>query len=572
MGESKNESSKSASQAWRKKPRKFAPKSRLGCKTCKIRRVKCDLSWPSCQKCQSTGRTCDGYNENALSLITEIDTNHHKEATNRAESYGRYNHCITISTHQPETWYEKHHGLVSGNLDPFMILPVAGQAQGEAMCFFEYISIKHLNEHRPCESWRKTLMFFSQTVPSVRHAAIALSLVYRNYLSRDSMHQPQPLDDGLPDNAAMLHYNRAIHLLLNQESGDNTETTAVTLLVCYLFTCYDHLAGNYVQAMKHLRGGVELSRNIDEATFSNNQSTYDDAQSLGSRALIHQVTKQIRRLDTQAVTFLIDWTPRDIQETLRSQLPLGGAFPSLDQAADHLQILVARVMRLHNTEQQMSLTDETPPPPTPSLKDILLGQLEIWSSLFETMLQESGGSYVADFETYRLVSLLRLQHTIAWILVSSYGPGPGREMEYDNYLPQFQQCVALAGDVAAAHEQYSGSLQPTFTPEVGIVPVLYIIGVKCRHPVVRRQVLSILRRQSIREAIWDSISAARVVERVIQIEEGGSEEEGGMTRSMEQIVVWQRIETMSWVQSAVRLDISYTFCGLEGTHIESLMI
>ncbi|XXH04607.1 hypothetical protein Hte_011024 [Hypoxylon texense] len=460
-------------------------------------------------------------------------------------------------------WHEKRHGLVLGNIDPFMILPVAGQAQGEAMCFFEYISIKHLNKHRPCESWRNTLMFFSQTVPSVRHAAIALSLVYRNYLDRNSssrMHQPQPLNDGLPNRVAMLHYNRAIQLLLNQESGDSTETTAVTLLVCYLFTCYDHLAGNYVQAMKHLRGGVELSRNID------------DVQLFGTRTLICQVAKQIRRLDMQAVTFLVDWTPGDIQETPGSRLPPSeGAFLSLDQAADQLQILVARVMRLHNTEHQMSPTGEMPPP-TRSRKKILLEQLEIWSGLFETMLQESSGSYVADPETSRLVSLLRLQYTIVWILLRSYGPGPGREMEYDKYLPQFQQCVTLAGDVAAAHERYSGSLQPTFTPEVGIVPVLYIIGVKCRHPVVRRQVLSILRRQSIREAIWDSISAARVVERVIGIEEGGSEEGGGMTRSMEQIAVWQRVETVSWVQSAARLDISYTFCGLDGTHAESLMI
>ena len=169
----------------------------------------------------------------------------------------------------------------------------------------------------------------------------------------------------------------------------------------------------------------------------------------------------------QAVMFLVDWTPADIQETLMSQLlPSDSAFRSLDQAADDLQILVARVMRLRNTEQQMSPTGKMPPSAS-SLKDIVLAQLETWSSLFENMLQQ-GGSYETDSETYLLISLLRLQHTIAWTFLSSYGPG--REMEYDNFLPQFQQCVALAGDVAAAHEQYSGSLKPTFTPEIGILP------------------------------------------------------------------------------------------------------
>jgi hypothetical protein len=149
-------------------------------------------------------------------------------------------------------------------------------------------------------------------------------------------------------------------------------------------------------------------------------------------------------------------------------------------------------------------------------------------------------------------------------------------MDYDNFLPQFQQCVALAGDLAAAHERYSESLRPTFTPEIGPIPLLYIIGVKCRHPMVRREALSILRGQPTQEAVWDSISAARVVERVIEIEEGGLEE-GQMIQSMEQIAVCQRIEVMSWIhvpsgQSAIRLDISYTFCAREGLHTESLLI
>lgn len=149
-------------------------------------------------------------------------------------------------------------------------------------------------------------------------------------------------------------------------------------------------------------------------------------------------------------------------------------------------------------------------------------------------------------------------------------------MDYDNFLPQFQQCVVLAGEVAAAHQRYSGSSRSTFTPEIGFIPVLYIIGAKCRHPSVRREALSILRRQQIREATWDSISTARVVERVIEIEEGAAGEEQ-MVQCMEQIPVWQRIEALSYThiprgQSAARLDISYTFCAQERIHIESLMI
>lgn len=146
-------------------------------------------------------------------------------------------------------------------------------------------------------------------------------------------------------------------------------------------------------------------------------------------------------------------------------------------------------------------------------------------------------------------------------------------MDYDNLLPQFQQCVALASDIAA-HKQYSGSSRSTFTPEIGIIPILYITGAKCRHPIVRREVVDILQRQLIQEASWDSIVIARVVERIIEIEEGAAGE-GQMVRLMEQIPAWQRIEELSYTyiprgQPVARVDIMYGFCGQEGIHTESL--
>ncbi|KAI1356760.1 hypothetical protein F5Y01DRAFT_321140 [Xylaria sp. FL0043] len=576
MGDIEKRDTKTANQAWRSKPRKWAPKSRLGCKTCKIRRVKCDLSQPSCLKCQSTGRSCDGYGEIPLTSAREVESSHyHNEKANRPKSNGNYHPCIALNAYQPKQWHVKDQSPMLQNLRPFMILPVIESAQTEAMSFFEYISIKHLNEYHPSEPWRKTLMFFSQTVPAVRYAAMALALIHRNHLDHglsDRVHRLQSPKSWSPNKTPLLYYNRAIKLLLNQESGDSTETTAITLLVCYLFTCFDQLAGNYVQAIKHLRGGVELSRNIDKAILSNDD-TCGDVKSSGIHTLISQVTGQIRRLDMQAVAFLTDWTPVDIQETIVSQIqPVDRAFQSLDQAADRLYILVARVMGLHYSGQQMSPTSETQPSPA-FFKNIVLGELQTWSTLFENMLHQ-GSSYEKDSENYPLVSLLRLHHTIVWTLLSSYGPA--REMEYDNFLPLFQQCVALADDMAAAHERYSGSLKPTFTPDIGIIPVLYIIGAKCRHPTLRRQILSILRRQPMREAVWDSVCAARVLERIIEIEEGGHEE-GEMALSMDQIAVWQRVEIVSWVQVvsgqfAPRLDLTYTFCAQEEVHTESLML
>ncbi|OAA79679.1 hypothetical protein LEL_03165 [Akanthomyces lecanii RCEF 1005] len=282
----------------------------------------------------------------------------------------------------------------------------------------------------------------------------------------------------------------------------------------------------------------------------------------------------------QAVLFLVDWSPTETetQTTATYHYPSpDDAFESLDHAADQLQTLVARVMRLRNTAEQMLPTAKTLPPPPPlHSKVVLLGQLKTWTRLFENMLQREqvgGDFYKSDLGNNPVETLLRAQHKTAWIFLNSYGPG--RELEYDAYLPHFQQCVAWADEVAAAHQRYSGPSSPTFTPEIGILPVLYIIGAKCRHPAVRREALRILLRQPIREAVWDSVWTAQVLERVIEIEEGRSED-GTAAKSADQIPAWRRIEALSWVHVdrdfAPRLDMTYTFCAQEGIHSESLML
>ena len=43
--------------------RRSAPKNRSGCRTCKLRRVRCDEARPKCYTCQRLGLNCDGYQQ-----------------------------------------------------------------------------------------------------------------------------------------------------------------------------------------------------------------------------------------------------------------------------------------------------------------------------------------------------------------------------------------------------------------------------------------------------------------------------------------------------------------------------
>lgn len=529
----------------------------------RIRRIKCDLARPSCLKCHNTGRTCDGYGN--VGVVVESNASLPIQSLDNTVS--RLKLSIVRRRHLAD--------FGTKTLRPFNILPATGSAQLDALSFFQNVSIPHLSKYRPCDqSWHNTLMYFSQTIPSVRHATIAVALLHRSHLDGNSTYAANHRSSV--QETALFHNTRAMQLLLHQSPTDeNSDQMAIVLLVCYLFICFDHLAGTDVQALQHLEAGVKLSCNLMKTLESDRQANGQSGLS-AIDTFIRQVANRIRRLDMQTTMFLTDRTPISVQVTSNTHLIASNdAFWSVDQATDSLLPLIARVMQIFYASHECPRGDIVSFSPQATAT---LAEVESWLIRFEAMmeLQQSGSLLLsAGSGDYPIAALLRLQSTVGTILLKCLGPD--REMNYDLFLPQFEECVALARIVMEAHEQYSGQDHPTFTPEVGVLPVLYIIGAKCRHPQIRREIVKILKRQLIREAVWNSIWTAAVLERIIDIEEKILDTERSLVQEMDQITALQRIEAVSWVHvsdahSTDRLDVTYIFCDQSRVHEESLFV
>jgi hypothetical protein len=65
-------------------------------------------------------------------------------------------------------------------------------------------------------------------------------------------------------------------------------------------------------------------------------------------------------------------------------------------------------------------------------------------------------------------------------------------------------------------------LKPTFSLSLGLISPLYIIVSRCRDPTIRRRALHLLYACNRKEGIWDSRLAARVGQRIIEVEEAGA--------------------------------------------------
>ncbi|KAF7558758.1 hypothetical protein G7046_g5397 [Stylonectria norvegica] len=187
-------------------PRKGIQKVKTGCTTCKIRKVKCDESWPQCMRCKSTGRTCDGY---------------------RSPPTGSLSWDVLLRA-QPS------------------VSPAADNTELRSLAFFRQAVAPVLSGPFDASFWTHLVTQVMHHEPAVCHAVLAISSLYENF-SPESL-QPQ-------HNAfAIRHYNKAIQLLL----GDKAQTVDTVLVVCALFICIEFLRGDHEAAISHSRHGVHV--------------------------------------------------------------------------------------------------------------------------------------------------------------------------------------------------------------------------------------------------------------------------------------------------------------------------
>ena len=102
-------------------------------------------------------------------------------------------------------------------------------------------------------------------------------------------------------------------------------------------------------------------------------------------------------------------------------------------------------------------------------------------------------------------------------------------MTTEHLLGMFrQQNTVSLGKIQDA-SMLSHDVEPSFCFSPGIISPLYAAVSRCRDPCIRRKALVLMQRCKRREGLWDSTLAARLGQRVIDIEEQRARELAGIT-------------------------------------------
>ncbi|KAK3700987.1 hypothetical protein LTR37_015693 [Vermiconidia calcicola] len=456
-----------------KKSRTSKPKVRSGCVTCKIRRVKCDETKPECNRCTSTGRKCDGY------VV--------KPRKKRSD-------CTLLKV--PDSTVD------------------IGPAEPRALGFFHQKTAPSLSSYFDADFWTRLVFQMSYAEPSIRHAMIALGTLHEQrehglktvpLMSADVSPMSENGAGNLAtgDHFAIAQYNKAITFLSKRMSSDSA--IEIALLACILFVCIEFLRGDPEPAVKHFKSGMTI------ALASLSKSNTPGAASSLERIKEHMLPF-FNRIELLSTLFGNDasWNyPVELPEAVPDE------FRNMREARDsivHIANLTIRFIRYMKFRKYNHLVfaDDL------AQQQALLRQMEVWSLTLDKML-------LADTITDRdldAAKTLRIHRLVAamWLRKCTIP----EECGCDQSMTEFETTVSLAEaiqSVAGTRDQRRAMNSSTFLFDMEIVSPLYYVAGKCRHPVIRRRALAVLKKTQRREGLWDSNVAAAVAERVMHIEE-----------------------------------------------------
>ncbi|KAI1185699.1 hypothetical protein F5B17DRAFT_406779 [Nemania serpens] len=474
-------------------------KVKTGCRTCKVRHVKCDEGRPACHRCVSTGRTCDGYgiwgggggevNQAGQALKPRAHVGPVRSAI--ASQYGK------LSPEQ-ETCFRWFSCWTYTKLPLPFITPF----------------------------WNTLVLQACAAEPAVLHAALALG----------SAHQKESLEEGELNEARMVldpqqkfmlsEYGKAMRNLRPHFSNQDRRSVHVALVVCTLFTFFENLLGRYTTANAHLHSGLRL---LAETYAHGNHVAGKTATAKSRGSVDNWIIESFARLHVQAALLgqgLLSIYPR---LPVFPITPIPTVFVSTNQAAHYMDRLLLDV--LYQAEQcSCSGSDVADPAISAALYDTrrrLRGELGLWLAAYDATNPDVSAGFSSVDRFY--IRLLRGYHTMATIIINT-GIWPACEMEYDQHTAEFLSLLEQLIAIWKAHivrPAWRPNVGPTEMPrnishsvgDKGWIPLLYFIAVKCRVHRLRLQAIRLLSQSLHKEGIWNARLALIITKEIMQIEE-----------------------------------------------------
>ncbi|KAH7159487.1 hypothetical protein B0J13DRAFT_465464 [Dactylonectria estremocensis] len=505
-----------------KRPKAKFSRTKSGCRTCRIRRVKCDEMHPVCSQCTNTGRTCDGY--------------------------GIWDRGVAKPGPPPlsNSWQ----------------IITSSWARGdklESSCMDWYIT--RANKKIPgifkSHIWNTLIIQASANDPTVWHSVVALASAHKREMLLCNSVPSSALSDE-SERFTLRQYNTAIsHVRRHLALGDD-ESTKVAAMTCLIFICLEFLRGNYKTGNTHLQHGLSLLVKLRPLPDAEVETLVlkSHPDSIGDH-----LTEAFARLYVQSAFF--GHSSHHFVIAVQDYpfgCPEWCIFSGPGAARLHLDVLLNRVHRLgERCREEQGASHDARDLELLNEQQRVRAHLRSWYESFKTSRAIWAAENKNSDQTFLAGKLLLIYHTMAVIMADSLLSAS--ESAYDVYTPTFNAIVlqsihlwnAAAPTIVADTLSGYCTTKFSFSADMGLILPLYYTSLKCRSPVIRRCALKLLLDASHQEGIWNGRLAAGIGQRVMQIEERGMHEQSIFERRLLDRTPGQWDEPLPIVPEACRI-------------------
>ncbi|KAF4872331.1 Aspercryptin biosynthesis cluster-specific transcription regulator atnN [Colletotrichum siamense] len=471
-----------------------------GCKTCKIRRVKCDEERPACHRCLSTGRTCDGYGIWGGGGGRRFPTSSHaSHSLTQPSSISRHNTragalSLSHDEHRQFEWFSHR---------------TTGKLPGVFTCAL---------------FWETLVLQASSTEPAVLYAVLALGAAHRtemidNCCCKVDLEVSDLTNIVTQKRLALQYYNKAIGLLRPQLCDRRPESVRISLVVCIIFIYLEFMQKRYETGYVHFRNGLQLLDLLVPNPSGRSRSFGDSAD--------ESLAETFAWLDIQT-TLLKPTSPyghysRKLPSWHDNEVPI--TFRDILHARQSMDRLLFRSYALEE-ESRLSSCNPATTFDLLSSEKCLRNDLVSWSRTFSTYTMKMC-PLIGDRDKIAY-SYLPVYREMAFIIVETCLCTPDGSI-FDRYTNNFVFIVSTIKGILEAmlpvpltHVASRHCIQRfSYSAQMGLIPPLYYTAMKCRVPLIRRQAVELVTTGLHEEGIWDTSLSAQMAREVISLEEKG---------------------------------------------------
>ncbi|KAI9690846.1 MAG: hypothetical protein M1822_008465 [Bathelium mastoideum] len=404
--------------------------------------------------------------------------------------------------------------------------------------YFRLRTIPQLSGFFDSSFWSYYVLQTAAHESSIRHATIALGSLHERFEAGDPSILGSNLD-RLEGGFALQQYTKAIGKLIAPLSEQCQQTLDIALTACVLFICFEVtipvesdrfvlkseqiLRGHHGSALSHISNGLKILR--ETLSQKDQTSLVPSALALSKAPQVPLDTLQVlfARFDSQSLQLGVPNGPMSFRAFEGIEPGFTGTIPakfsSLREARNSMDYQEHIIHRwLHTLDDAVGI-DGKVLGEVDAERRRLFRKMECWHNALETLTQASTALTSRDAHAVKSLQVRYL--TLETILSMTELKN---EMIWDTCMEHFALMVDLATQVIEESTGFyalNDKNMPTFSLDAGCTAPMFHVAKACRDPVIRRKAIKALQYAPRQEGVWDGILAARVAERLVELEEDG---------------------------------------------------